>query len=146
MSVFLAMGHSSEGFHHTGLDFASVVFLRLLFAFLLESLELFEIGFVLIADAALLESQVAQVAAISEENFAADDVFANGGVGLLGVQIGEFDLTDGVDACFQSWDAQNAPFTVGDHLDEGVFFVSGGREAREVTVEVCLVGDGVVGW
>ena len=64
---------------------------------------------------------------------------------MFGMQIGEFEAADGVDAGFETGDAEDAPFGAGNHLDECVLFVGGGRVAFEVTVEMSLIGVRVVG-
>ena len=120
-----------------------VTFLREFFFFFgavfLQLGEFGDIGFALVAEAALLQSEVGEIAAIGHEDFALDEGFAIDGVGVVGELIGEFEAADGVDAGFERGDAEQAPFGIGDRLDERFFFVG----SRERIRRSC--GRGVVG-
>ena len=87
-------------------------------ALLLESAELGEVGLLLIAQAAILEGEVVEIATIREEDLTLDESFADGGVGFLRMEIGEFEAANGVDAGFERSDAVDAPFGIGNALDE----------------------------
>ena len=71
-----------------------------------------------------------------EHGFGADETTA--GVEILFVIefIGEFAMAEGIDGGFERWDAEEAPSSVGDGLNESVFIVGGGRVFGKVTINV----------
>ena len=141
---FFSGMHVVDGFVHAVLN--SGFFFCPVDAFVLQGFQFGLVGFHLIAEAALLEGEVGEVAAVGHEDFAGDERFAGGGVGLFGVEVGEFEQAEGVDAGFERGDAEDAPFGVGNHLHERVFLVGGGGFLFEVAVEMGLVSDGIVCW
>ena len=111
----------------------------------LESFEFFGIQFAMAAQASFLQCEVGEIALIDQLDFCVDESGADGGVCLVGKEAGEFELTDGADAGFEAWDAKEAPFGIGDGLDEIFFFVGGGLVFLFVTRDVIGVGGDVVG-
>jgi hypothetical protein len=110
----------------------------------LEGAQFSQIGLALVAEAAFLEGKVVEVAAVGDKDVAHEESFAVGGIGFVRDCIGEFAAADGVQAGFHGRDAEEAPFGVGNVLDERAFGVSGGSEVGEDAVEVLLVGGGGV--
>ena len=115
-------------------------------AFGLEVAEFGGIGFELTAKTAFLECEVAQVLLISAE----DESFEHGGtnlrIGFVGAFGGEFVATEGVEAGFESGDAEKTPFGVGNGLGEMFFDVVGGLEFLVDERDEGLVGGDIVVW
>jgi hypothetical protein len=112
---------------------------------LLELLEFAEIGFALATEAALLESKIAEFPTVNHVDFSHDEGLAIGGVGFVGEFAGEFAMAERVESGFERSDAEQAPFGVGDGLDEDVFVVIGRREFGEVAIKVLPIDGGIVG-
>jgi len=74
---------------------------------------------------------------------AEDEGFENGWVGAVG---GEFHTAEGVEAGFESGDAQEAPFGIGDGLGEVFLTVAGGAEFPIDERDEGLVGRDVIRW
>jgi hypothetical protein len=96
-------------------------FLGRVFAFfgelLLEREEFGDVGFALVAEAALLQSGIGQFFAVDEEGLSMDERFAIVWIRIVGELVGEFAAADGVDAGFERSDAEEAPVSIGDELD-----------------------------
>ncbi len=114
-------------------------------AVFLQGLELGGVLFEVVAEAALLESEIAEVSAERHEDFGVDQSLTIVGIFFIGEQVGEFAAADGVEAGLERSDAEKTPFGIGDGLDERFFFVGGGREFGEVAVKLLLISEGVVG-
>ena len=97
-------------------------------AFLLKSEEFGGGLFELIAEAAFLQGEVAEVFLISAEDVGFEHGGAELGVRFLRNFGGEFGAAEGVETRFESRDAEEAPFGVGDRLREVFFVVVGGGE------------------
>ena len=114
-------------------------------AFLLELFEGFAIGFVLIAEAALLQSEILEGLFVKELDFGVHEEFAFLLVGFGEEPIGLFEMANGEDAGFERSDTGETPFGIGDGLGEAVFLVSGGSPLREEAIEEGLVDGDVFG-
>ena len=137
----LAVGGDFLGAFGGFLFFARVLFL----AFLLELVEFGHVLFQLIAEAALLEMQVAELFFVGERDFGGDEGGAASGVGFFGEGVGKFEATEGEDTGFERSDAEDAPLGVGDELDEGFFRLIGRTVEIKVVGETPFVGSRVVG-
>jgi len=71
----------------------------------------------LVAEGALLQSEIAEVSAMGHEDSAQDEGFAVVTIQEGGELIGEFEAADSVDAGFERGDAEEAPFGIGDGLN-----------------------------
>ncbi len=144
MLLFLASASRRAGaveFFQAGAG-ALLLFLT---TFGLESLEFGDICLQLIAEAALLQRDVVEIFAIGEEDVTLQGGFTLDGVGFVFDEVSAIFAGDGQNAGFPRHDAEEAPFGVGDELNERFFLGIDGREFGEVTVEVSLVDGGVVG-
>ena len=84
-----------------------------------ERLDFLQPGFILFplpAEACLLKIEIAQVLFVGEEDFGLDQVDADRFV-LIGEHIGEFQPAQSVDTHFETGDALEAPFGIGQRLD-----------------------------
>ncbi len=111
----------------------------------MECLQFGHIGFALIAEAAFLEGDVGEFFAVGPEDFSLNERLADGGIALIGIKVGEFELAHGPDAGFERGDAEKTPIGVRDGLDESAFLVGGRGELGVDAVNVLLVDDGVIG-
>ena len=124
----LAVGGDFLGAFGGFLFFASA----LLSALLLQLVEFRHVLIQLIAEAAFLEMQVAELFFVGERDFGVDEGGAASGVGFFGEGLGEFEAAEGEDAGFERRDAEDAPLGVGNELDESFFRLIG----RTVEIEV----------
>jgi len=84
-------------------------------------LKLFELGDVrvaLVEEAALLESEVAEVFTEAQEDFRLDEGLAVYGVWFVGELVSQLAAADGIDSGFEGRDAEETPFSIGDGLGE----------------------------
>ena len=116
------------------------------FTVVLQDLKLCLVFFELFVQAALLKREIVEIFSVGAE----DERFDHGGagqrVGLEGAFTGEFDTAECVDASFESGNAEQAPFRVGDGLDEELFFVVFGLELLLDEGDEVLVGGNIVRW
>ena len=68
------------------------------------------------------------------------------GLVLIGEQANEFKAAEGVDAGFERGDAQQAPFGIGERLDERALRIGGGLPLSFAAGNVSGVGGGVLRW
>ncbi len=112
-------------------------------AILLQLFELSGVGFMMIAETAFLQGQVLELLFIEELDFGVDESVAFSRVGFGAEEIGLFEAGDGEYAGFERSDAVNAPFGIGDELNETIFLVGCGRPMIEDTFNEGLIDDGV---
>ncbi len=76
------------------------------FAILLDLFEFGEDEVAVFAEAGLLDGQIVEIATVGEEEFGFEEGFADGGVGFVGEEGGEFAAAEGQDAGFERGDAE----------------------------------------
>jgi hypothetical protein len=119
--------------------------LLLVDASLLQLLEFFGIGFVLIAQGGVLEGEVFELLFIEDLDFGVTKAVAALRIGFVEEEIRQFETSDSEDAGFERSDTVDAPLRVGEKLNETVLFVRGRGVLIEDAVDEGLVDDDVVG-
>ena len=100
--------------------------------------------FELIAETALLQGEIAEIFLIGAEDVSFEHGGAELGVGFMGAVGGEFVTAERVETGFESGDAEEAPFGIGDSLREVLFDVVGGVEFLVDEGDEGLIGGDVV--
>jgi len=116
------------------------------FAVVLNLGELRGVLFELAAEAVLLETEIAEITFVDAEDLRFDHSGASSGVRFGGEFAGEFVAADGIETRFESGDAEETPFGVGNGLDEVLFFVGFGLELAVDLGDEFFVSSYVVGW
>ncbi len=112
----------------------------------MEAAEFGGVFFKLIAEAAFLQGEVAQVLLKGAEDLSFEHAGAEFGVAFVSTVGGEFGAANGVETGFEGGDAEEAPFCIGDGLDEVLFVVVGRGEFPVDEGDEGLVGGDVVCW
>jgi hypothetical protein len=113
---------------------------------LLQGFEFGDVSFALAAKAGFLESEIVEIFAEGEEDLGFNHGGADARVGFVGELFGELAAADGVDTGFERWNAEQAPFGIGDGLHERFLGVGGGLVVEEEALDVLGIGGNVVGW
>ena len=116
------------------------------FTVVLQDLKLCLVFFELFVKTALLQSQIVEIFAVSAEDERFDHGRAGWRVGFEYAFASQFDAAERVYASFESRDAEETPFGVGDGLDEEFFFVVFGLELLFDESDEVLVGGNIVRW
>ena len=111
---------------------------------LLQSLEGRSVLVGLAAQAALLNAEIVELALVSQKGLGLDQYLARAFV-VAGEQIGEFHPSEGKDAHFEGGDAGQAPFGIGEGLDQSQFLVANGLVALAESGEMGLIERGIFG-
>lgn len=106
----------------------------------LQRLELGDIFFAMIAQAALLQGEVTEIAPVMNGDAGTDQSGASDRVFLFAEFSGQFAQAETQDGGFQRSDAEETPSSIGDCLYESVFIAGNGCVLCEVTIDVLAIG------
>ncbi len=111
----------------------------------MEAAEFGGVLFELITETAFLQGEIAQILLIGAEDVGFEHGGAELGVWFMGAVGGEFVAAERVETGFESGDAEETPFGIGDSLREVLFDIVGGCEFSIDEGDEGLIGGDVVG-